>query len=217
MADTSLDSVLKLLQTFSGKGSTTTQSGGTSTQQTVIDQDTLNATLKSALEGNQGLASIAAGQAQTGMYNSTVNTQLSNDLLARLTSQTAEKTATTTTTKPSTTTTVSNPGAKDSLPMLLALSAGKKGIDKVFSEGLSSVIPSFASSGGLNAVVEAGANTASSFVDTTNLAGIFDASSGISDAAISGISELGLETVGSTVAEEAGSSIWDSITSFFRW
>ena len=69
MADsTSLDGVLKLLQQFSGKGNTTTTSGGTSTSQTQISQDTLNATLKSALEGNQGLASIAAGQAQNGKH-----------------------------------------------------------------------------------------------------------------------------------------------------
>jgi len=110
--------MLGLLTSFSSKtgtstdsGSTQTQSGGTTTKQTILDQDTMNAMLKSALEGTSGLASVASGQNSAGMYNSSTNTMLTNDLLSRLATSTAIAGAATTTTTPSTTV-VTSPSTK---------------------------------------------------------------------------------------------------------
>ena len=108
--ESSIGNLLTLLQAFSGKSGTTTTTGGTSTKQTVLDQNTLNAIMKSALEGNQGLANVASGQRAAGMYDSTVNTQLTNDLLSRLATQTAVAGAPTVTTTPKTTVTTAAPG-----------------------------------------------------------------------------------------------------------
>lgn len=215
MADsTSLDGVLKLLQQFSGKGNTVTTSGGTSTSQTQISQDTLNATLKSALEGNQGLASIAAGQSQNGMYNSTVNQQLTDDLLARLTTNVAKESAVTTKTTPTTTQTTSGASLKDSILPLALMSGGKKVIDKALGYGASAL--DSATSGGSTAIVEAGANTASDFVNTTTLSGIEAASSNtdfaasIGEAMSGGLADTGASAISDSVLGDIGGGLSDS-------
>lgn len=131
MAD-SLDSVLKLLQAFSGKSGTETSSGGTTTKQTILSQDVLNAMLQSALEQNGGLADVVSGQRQAGLYNSTVNTQLTNDLVSRLATQTAVAGAPTVTTTPKTTVKQATQGLGASgAGTLAALSLGKNTLDQV--------------------------------------------------------------------------------------
>lgn len=68
---------------FSGSKSTqTTDTSG-------ISQDAMNAMLKSILEGTNGLADVASGQNRAGLYGSSVNTQLVNDLMTRAAAQVA--------------------------------------------------------------------------------------------------------------------------------
>lgn len=162
MAD-SLTGILSLLQAFSSKtgtstisdsGSTTTSSGGSSTKQTVLSQDTLNAMLKSALEGSSGLADVVNAQNKSGLYNSTTNSMLTNDLLSRLATQVAVAGApTTTTTTPDTKTTtpstkttqttapaaVSGTAAAGTLAGTLGLSAAKPILDKLLGAKKSAV------------------------------------------------------------------------------
>lgn len=129
----SLTSLLKLFQTFSGSSGTQTTSGGSSTKQTILSQDALNAMLKSAMEGTggvQGLAQVAGGQRAAGMYNSTVNTQLTNDLMSRLATQTAVAGAPTVTTSPKTTVTTAAPGVgMGGVGMIGGLSLAKNVLD----------------------------------------------------------------------------------------
>ena len=129
----SLTSLLKLFQTFSGSSDTKTTSGGTTTKQTILSQDVLNAMLKSAMEGTggvQGLAQVAGGQRAAGMYDSTVNTQLTNDLMSRLATQTAVAGAPTVTTSPKTTVTTAAPGVgMGGVGMIGGLSLAKNLLD----------------------------------------------------------------------------------------
>lgn len=88
---TSLDAIATLLKLFQGEKTKTTETGGgfTETSKVTPNQDALVAILKSALESNQGLASVAQGQKTAGLYNSSTNRLLSNDLLSRLSGQAA--------------------------------------------------------------------------------------------------------------------------------
>lgn len=101
-------------------GGTTTSSGGTTTQTdsgtttTVtssesVSPDAVNALVKSILEGANGLAAVAGGQKNAGLYNSSTNQMLTNDLISRAAAEGAKlnKTNTqTSTTGPRTQTTV---------------------------------------------------------------------------------------------------------------
>jgi len=221
---TSMDSALKLIQLLTGGGGTTTKtSGGTTTQQTQISQDTLNATLKSALEGNQGLAALAAGQNNSGMYNSTVNEQLSNDLLARLTTDVAKESAPTVkTTSGTTQTTKANGQAASILPLML-LSGGKKAIDKAFGYigtgtsnasdfaiADSSVGEILTGHGGMDAAFSASGDAASSALDASSLLGT--AGDAISSAVdYSAISDAASEAV-SGATDSLGTELLDNGT-----
>lgn len=220
---TSLDATLKLLQSLSGGGKTQTTSGGTTTTQTQLSQDTINATLKSALESNQGLAALAAGQANSGMYNSTVNQQMTNDLLARLTTNAAVAGAPKTTTTPKSTVTSKEPGGMSNLLIAAGLGYGKKGIDKLLSGGF------WEDSAG--SAVGSGGATFMDFVDTNTLAGVEAASGGSSildsissmfgdsviDTAVgsgfdSALWGMGADSAAEVVAEEAGTSFLDQLS-----
>lgn len=154
----SLDSLLKLIQTFSGSSETETTSGGTTTKQTILDQSTMNAILKSALEGNQGLASVASGERAAGMYNSTVGTQLTNDLLARLTTQATIAGAPTVTTTPKTTVAKATPGVGMSgVGAIGALSLGKNLLDSTLgTNGKKSLLDIITGEKDANASVDIG-------------------------------------------------------------
>lgn len=97
-----------LAQLFLGKNSSSGQtqqnSGGIGTTGTVttsesVSPDAVNAVVKSILEGNQGLAAVSSGQKKAGMYNSSTNMMLTNDLIARAAAEGAKlnKTSTQTT------------------------------------------------------------------------------------------------------------------------
>ena len=134
-----LEAVTDLIKLFTGNSggsnTTTTTSGRIGTKQTMISSELATQMLQHALESNQGLAAIAQGQAGAGMYNSTTNKLLTNDLLARLTANIAEKAAPTVESISPTTQTakVANtvPSLKGQVPTLAALTLGKPLLDKV--------------------------------------------------------------------------------------
>lgn len=134
-----LEAVTDLIKLFTGNSggsnTTTTTSGGIGTKQTMISSELATQMLQNALESNQGLAAIAQGQAGAGMYNSTTNKLLTNDLLARLTANIAEKAAPTVESISPTTQTVkvanTVPSLKGQVPTLTALTLGKPLLDKV--------------------------------------------------------------------------------------
>ena len=134
-----LEAVTDLIKLFTGNSggsnTTTTTSGRIGTKQTRISSELATQMLQNALESNQGLAAIAQGQAGAGMYNSTTNKLLTNDLLARLTANIAEKAAPTVESISPTTQTVkvanTVPSLKGQVPTLTALTLGKPLLDKV--------------------------------------------------------------------------------------
>ena len=134
-----LEAVTDLIKLFTGNSggsnTTTTTSGRIGTKQTMISSELATQMLQNALESNQGLAAIAQGQAGAGMYNSTTNKLLTNDLLARLTANIAEKAAPTVESISPTTQTVkvanTVPSLKGQVPTLTALTLGKPLLDKV--------------------------------------------------------------------------------------
>lgn len=85
-----LQSLPALAGLFTGKSSTTTEGTDAAGQAAMLQQ---------LLGGTQGLAAVTGGQHSAGLYNSSVNTQLTNDLLTRATAQVAAANKTTTTTQ----------------------------------------------------------------------------------------------------------------------
>lgn len=91
-ADGGLSDITSLLALV--KDQKTTSSTSTNLSAAGVQQQ-----INEILGGNAGLASVAGGQRSAGFYNSTVNTQLVNDLLTRTAATVAARNATTTTTQ----------------------------------------------------------------------------------------------------------------------
>lgn len=129
---TSLDSLASMMKLFGSSNTTTTD-----VKQTKIDQATLQGILKNALESNSGLSSITHGQNTAGMYNSTTNAMLVNDLLSRLTTQTAALSAPTTTTR-----TAKTPAAigGSTVAALAGASLFKPELDNLLKKGKTSLL-----------------------------------------------------------------------------
>lgn len=120
---TSLDALASLMKLFvGGGGSKVVEQGGTQTSvQTnanALAPDVIAQFLKQALESNSGLVSTLQGQKTAGLYNSSTNRLLANDLLARMAAQAATnasqvggKTVTTTQTGTPSTRVTTNQGA----------------------------------------------------------------------------------------------------------
>lgn len=72
-----LDTLTQILQTLKGGPKTTTTSGE------VVSNEKSTALLKQLLESNNGLAAVSSGQKGAGLYSSSTNKLLTNDLLAR--------------------------------------------------------------------------------------------------------------------------------------
>lgn len=70
---------------------------GSSTSTTSIDTEGLDYLMKELLKSTQGLASVTQGQMTSGLYNSSTNTLLANDLVTQAAGYAASKNATTTT------------------------------------------------------------------------------------------------------------------------
>lgn len=86
-----INSILSVLTALKGTGTTT------ETTTPNISREGINAILQQALSSGQGLASVASGQKGVGLYNSSVNQQLLNDLLSRTSGELAKQSAGTTT------------------------------------------------------------------------------------------------------------------------
>lgn len=120
---TSLDALASLMKLFvGGGGSKTVEQGGTQntvqTSANALAPDVIAQFLKQALESNSGLVSTLQGQKTAGLYNSSTNRLLANDLLARMSAQAATnaaqvggKTVTTTQTGTPSTRVTTNQGA----------------------------------------------------------------------------------------------------------
>lgn len=114
-------------------GSTRTTKGGGSTQQTMLSADAVNALLKDLLGNEQlGLSRVASGARGPGMYNSSTQQLMVNDLLARSAAQVAKISAPTITTKaPETATTPGLLSGNTGLAMLalgLGTEKGRKAL-----------------------------------------------------------------------------------------
>ena len=82
-------------QTGSNTGGQTTQNSGaltntgTVTTSESVSPDAVNALVRSILEGTNGLAAVSQGQRTAGLYNSSTNQLLANDLITRTAGQAA--------------------------------------------------------------------------------------------------------------------------------
>lgn len=116
---TSLDALASVLKMFQGTSQTQTSSGGSVTDTQVTSKNMsaegLAAMLKQLIESNAGLAATAQGQKTAGLYNTSTNRLLTNDLMSRLAAQAASNSSTTTQTSTRTaapaTQTTRTPGA----------------------------------------------------------------------------------------------------------
>lgn len=135
-----ISSLSQLLGLFTDTKQFKETSGGTSTSQTMFSKEAVDSMLRTLMESNQGLASVASGQKAPGLYNTTVRTQLVNDLLARSAGQVAEKTAPKVETKTPIRETSITPAKISPMTGLLgaaAIYAGSKGGRKKLEELLS--------------------------------------------------------------------------------
>lgn len=112
----SVQNLDQLLTLFTGSGKTTQ----TQTTTPNISKAGVDALIQQILESNQGLGAVASGQKSAGLYNSSTNQMLLNDLVARTGAETAKATSGTTTTSTSKTAGKADPMA------MLALMGGKK-------------------------------------------------------------------------------------------
>lgn len=77
----------------SGRTDVTTTSGREDVQQLMITQEGMNNMIRTILEGSQGLAAVTSGERVSGIYNSTVNQMMTDDLITRAAGFVAEKSA----------------------------------------------------------------------------------------------------------------------------
>lgn len=111
-----IGNLTSILDMFNGKSVTDTIGGSTTTTKVDYSDAQLQDQMRAALGGVNGLASISSGERQSGMYNTTVRQQSTNDLLARIiTEATAKKVGQTVTTS----------GSKNTKEVDAPLSGGK--------------------------------------------------------------------------------------------
>jgi len=106
-----------MLSLFKGKSSTTTNN--TSPQG-------INALVQQALAGTQGLAAVSSGARSAGVYNSSTQQLMTNDLLTRISGEAAARSGGTTTTQKA-------PLQLQDLLTMYAMGKGKKGLDSIWS------------------------------------------------------------------------------------
>lgn len=119
-----IGNLTSILDMFNGKSVTDTIGGSTTTTKVDYSDAQLQDQMRAALGGVNGLASISSGERQSGMYNTTVRQQSTNDLLARIiTEATAKKVGQTVTTSGSKNTKETDAplsGGKATNPLLLS-------------------------------------------------------------------------------------------------
>jgi len=196
-----LDSLKSILDMTKGKSTTTSTSSNISMEGT---QELINSILRS----NQGLASVAQGQKTAGLYNSSVNQQLINDLITSTSAKVAAAQAGTTTTQ-KTAAPVSKSDASTAILTLLGTQAAAKLLGPSFKglakkTGVDTWGDKLAESLGLGSGAAAG--TASLGADAASIADLASAA-GTSEALLNPttLSAAGLD-IGSTIGASLGLS-----------
>jgi hypothetical protein len=182
--------------------------GQTTTSNTSISSQGLTYLLQQILSGTNGLAAVAGAQNTAGIYNSTVQSQMVDQLLANSAGEVASKDATTTTTKQPTI----NLGQT-----LLQGAAGLIGT-KVLSKGVDSLGQSLSSALGIGDTTTAGGDAAASSLlsATTGDSGAF-AGSGVTAGASSAVADStalaagGADSLGTGLGAGVASSIGNAI------
>lgn len=111
----------------------------TGTQQTMLSPEANAAVLRQILGGSQGLASVTSGQGAAGLYNSTTNQMLTNDLITKAAGDVAVRSAPTVS---------SQTQQKQASPLktvsslLLPSLLKKSGLEDKVTSGIKSVFPS---------------------------------------------------------------------------
>lgn len=204
---TSLDAIASLLKMFAG--TQTKSSGGTETQttQSGVDEAGMATLLKTALESNSGLAAVTQGQKAAGLFNSSTNRLMTNDLLSRLTAQAALAGA------DKTTTTVRTPSVQTqsigSQDMLAKLAGGLTAYQKIAKPAMSSKLGKQAT-GFAGDVVDAGAYAAGG--GSVPFADLLSANSAADPIAALNMSQGWTDITGGqqAVADAVGSDVWNS-------
>lgn len=207
-ADGGLSDVMNLLTLVKSPGDTT------STTKNTVDPAGQKALLDSILTGNTalpGLATISQGQKTAGMYNSSTNTQLTNDLLARATAEIAAKNNTQSTTQHK----APAFNGKQLLTMFAASGAKKllgpsfKGLaDKT---GISNIGDKLANSLGLGTSSDLGMSAVSPISEALSPAAL-DASSAVADTLggnlLDGVGLTSLDSFGATALDEGATNLF---------
>ncbi len=197
-----------------GKKSTVTTSGGGQTEQTMFSQEGINAMLRQLMENeNTGYAKTALQARIPGMYNTTTQQLMLNDLLSRSAGEVATRTAPKVTTKQDTVQKTATPGMmSSSTGKLLGLGAGaavlaspaarkKLGIDGVFNDISSSLGFGGSAVGGMSV-----APAASAISGVGPGGAIFDSIQGIT-------AGEGFSAAGAAVGAEAAGGFMSSVSS----
>lgn len=125
MADSSLSNLTSILSGLTGKGKTTTTTSNN------VSAETMNALVEQQLKSIQGLSSIARGERSSGLYNSSTNELLVNDLLTSAAAKAAAASS-------SSTTTVAQSGGASKL--VGALGLGSLAYDKLWGQSSEAAI-----------------------------------------------------------------------------
>jgi hypothetical protein len=124
-----------LIKLFTGSEQTVNESSSSkSTTKLDITKEGVDQLIRQILEGNQGLASVAGGQKAPGLYNSSTQQLLLNDLISRAAGEVAARSApTTTSTQNNGTRQVVTPPAISPMKALLG-TAGAVAAKKIFAK-----------------------------------------------------------------------------------
>ena len=207
----SMENALSLagLLTGGGKNSTTTTSKS-------VSQEAINATIKKQLESTQGLASITGGEKSAGLYNSTVATQLVNDLLSRTAGEAASQTASTTQKV-----TGANGGGKQALTGLGLLALTDKDFQKTAKAGIQSLSDVLQGIGSSSVPTSAGlvgeallsGEPISSTLSATDV--LFGGGADVASGLATAVEAVPTDTTWAEDVGEAVSSGWDWLTSWW--
>lgn len=201
-----LDSLINLIGAFKGTNSTST------TKSNVTPQG-MNALIQQILGSAQGLSAVASGQKGAGVYNSSTNQLLINDLITRTAGELAKAQA------GSTTTTRGTPkvGGQDILTLLLAQSANKllgptiKGVGKKLGlDEAGDNIANFLGVGSSGAVSQADATLLDNTIGSGSIGEQFLQS--LSNETISSITD---SVVSDASSSEGGNAVVDFFSSLF--
>lgn len=183
-----LNSIPGLAEAIGGKTTTTSNSG--------ISSAGLTALLNQLLSSNQGLAAVAGGQNTAGMYNSTVQTQMVNDLITRSAGEVAAKGPTSQTTQVQPTVNLGQ--------TLLQGAAGLIG-SKILNKGVGALGDTLSNALGLGEGAAAGANTATALgVPQFLMPGASTATESAAMGAVNAVPTAFAQTGGSATAATGG-------------